>query len=1016
VKKRRTALADQVGAARDEAELRAVVDRTADGDSIARSLLDLADRLETAAAPDAMGLTLAVAALVADAAGAAEEHAQASARRDAVAAQFRLYGGEGDEAIAMMDLAATALAVHGDMLRAADNRIAVARGLLARGRYQDALRQADAALDVLDTRPEALDTRPEWVQDLSTTARPIPHTVSLLLFGLGRELLGVPARAETAVFLARVGRALDRAGRQDLRAIAGVQLGCVLVGADDTERGHEVLHDALDVVGTISPSPESPAVGPLEELARGRYWVARALQRSGRVDEALAGYRTHPWWRSGDAAQRAELTARTASLLIDEGRLPEALEVLDAVTLGPGGARRELLRALRARTEAMLHRAPAPTDPPPADSDPDLRAQLTWLERDLLQAPERTGIAEDLARVEAAAAVQGATELAPALARARGDLAWARNDARTALENYQIALDALLEPTLLEGWTDHWNGEAVKDWQRTLILGEARAARQARGVGAELFLRIARAQASLGDDASAAFEHALSGAGRRNQHATLFAARLARARWLAQTGADEDTRHADLEAAADVLEGLRARLRDEELQLGALMEQDSVYGDLLEVAVTRRDADAALRVLERAKARVLLDRLTTEPGATPDLGLGELDEARALRGRIVRALGRRLAEPGRQQAGDELDDAKRRLAAVYRRRRPPPAAPHAGATPELVRQLATADALVLHYFCEPDRILVMPVGADDDTPTPLQTTPAEIQALLEAGTAERELRSTPHSLVELYARLLAPLDPLLDHASRLLIIPHGVLHAVPFHALRPRQGRYLVERLVVSYAPSVAVALRARQRLAEPPAGQRSIALGLELLSYLPLGRLASVAGELDAVVAALPNTDRYDNRRANRQALLGLDEEVDVLHLACHGQFDPDDALLSRLYLADGPVYGYELLDLRVRPRLVVFSACETARHELLPGDEILGLVRPFLGLGAGAVLATLWEVPDVSTAELMAHFYREYAAARRDPAACLRAAQLALLRSSRYAHPHHWAPYTVVGGIPDG
>jgi CHAT domain-containing protein len=176
------------------------------------------------------------------------------------------------------------------------------------------------------------------------------------------------------------------------------------------------------------------------------------------------------------------------------------------------------------------------------------------------------------------------------------------------------------------------------------------------------------------------------------------------------------------------------------------------------------------------------------------------------------------------------------------------------------------------------------------------------------------------------------------------------------------------------------------------------------------------VASELDAMTGALPSTDRYDGRRANRQALLGLDGEVDVLHLACHGQFDPDDALLSRLYLADGPVYGYELLDLRVRPRLVVFSACETARHERLPGDEILGLVRPFLGLGAASVLATLWEVPDVSTAELMTRFYQEYIASRHDPAACLRAAQLALLRSDRYAHPHHWAPYTVIGGIPGG
>jgi CHAT domain-containing protein len=82
----------------------------------------------------------------------------------------------------------------------------------------------------------------------------------------------------------------------------------------------------------------------------------------------------------------------------------------------------------------------------------------------------------------------------------------------------------------------------------------------------------------------------------------------------------------------------------------------------------------------------------------------------------------------------------------------------------------------------------------------------------------------------------------------------------------------------------------------------------------------------------------------------------------------------------------------------VVVHIACETARHERLAGDESLGLVRPFLGLGAGAVVATLWEVSDVSTAELMTRIDREYVDMQHDPAACLRAAQLALLRSDHY------------------
>jgi hypothetical protein len=185
----RRAPAGQVGAARDEAELRAAVGQlqqgTDDGGRTARLLLELADRLEAAAAPDAMGLALTVAALVADAAGAAAERATAGARRDALTAQYRLVEDEGDEAVALLDAAATALAAHGDVLRSAGNRIGAARGLLGHGRHAEALRQAGLALDVLDSRPGALDTQPSWLKDLSATSRPVPHTAELLLFGLG---------------------------------------------------------------------------------------------------------------------------------------------------------------------------------------------------------------------------------------------------------------------------------------------------------------------------------------------------------------------------------------------------------------------------------------------------------------------------------------------------------------------------------------------------------------------------------------------------------------------------------------------------------------------------------------------------------------------------------------------------------------------------------------------------------------------------------------------------------------
>jgi CHAT domain-containing protein len=144
---------------------------------------------------------------------------------------------------------------------------------------------------------------------------------------------------------------------------------------------------------------------------------------------------------------------------------------------------------------------------------------------------------------------------------------------------------------------------------------------------------------------------------------------------------------------------------------------------------------------------------------------------------------------------------------------------------------------------------------------------------------------------------------------------------------------------------------------------------------------------------------------------LLELQADIEILHLACHGEFDDIDPLLSRLYFADGPVYGYELLEIGIHPRIVVLSACETGAFTRKPGDEIFGLVRPFLSRGAGGVVATLWKVSDVSTSELMKHFYTQWKSLGGEPAMCLRMAQLKLLESARYSHPYYWAPFFLVG-----
>jgi CHAT domain-containing protein len=967
--------------ASSDKELRAAV---ADPTTVLERLLALADRLEAMGTPEALLNTLEFAARAGGAGNVV-------ARRDALLASTRLHADTTDDHVAEVTAAACALADGGDATRAIDTYLRAASLLISRGRGDDAVAFGIGALDVIERDPEALAVSR---MDAYSMIAPSALRAADNLIRLADRLSDAATKPNSAIVVARAAAALRVAGLEDLRPLVGISLGCLLVRLGDAESGVEILRDWVNRFSTVEYAAAT--------IDKARMWYAVGLHQSGRFDQALDAFYSHPWWGSADGEQRLDLTAATARLLIDQRRLTEALDLLSGSDL----ADRPLLTAMRARVDAELGR-PTTVAPQPGDEGGPW-AELAWLEHIVITDPKAAAIPAGL---NAAFAPRGVCHH---LSTVLGDLARARGDIPGALRHYEAALEALLTPAAIPGWKEHWRGHAGQPWEPGDRTNIERQARRGRGVGAELYLRVAFAQQALGQDPSDAIGSAIEAATRRNQHATLFAALRAEAQRKRRAGRPVAEWRPDLERAADILEGLRARLRDEELQISALPEQDDVYGQLLQSALDIGDVDAALRVLERAKARTLLDRASATGEPFGELSAADRDEARALRESVVRALGRQLTDPW---APDDVGSLKRRLATVFRLRRPPSVAVKAAATPEQVHRVATNGTLVLHYFCTPDRISLVPVGPPDAAPIPkLDLTPDDVHAYLDVMRAERQVRGASHSLTELYRGLLAPVEPLLSRADRLLVLPHGVLHSVPFAALQHPDGQYLVEQMPVVNAPSAALALRAGARLTTPPAGRAGVAFGVELASYLPMASLPGVADELDALQALLPDIERLDHSRARRQALLDLTGELDILHFACHAEFDPDDALLSRLYLADGPVYGYELLTLRARPRLVVFSACETGQHERLPGDEAMGLVRPFLGAGAGTVIATLWEVPDASTTELMGVFYRDYRARGHDPGACLRTAQLDLLRSGQFSHPHYWGPYVAIGGYPYG
>lgn len=256
-------------------------------------------------------------------------------------------------------------------------------------------------------------------------------------------------------------------------------------------------------------------------------------------------------------------------------------------------------------------------------------------------------------------------------------------------------------------------------------------------------------------------------------------------------------------------------------------------------------------------------------------------------------------------------------------------------------------------------------------------------------------------LSELYDRVFAPLEDAIKW-RRLIVIPHGPLHYVPFHALHDG-GRYLVDRFEISYAPSAAVLKLCRARGARLRCdGNPLVALGLAEPDT------PHIEDELRWLSQMFPKATILSGDSATLKNLLRFAPIARFLHLASHGYFRSDNPMFSSLKLADSHLNFYTLFELRLKAELVTLSACHTGMNRIFPGDELHGLARGFLYAGAPSLVVSLWAVNDRSTAELMRHMYEGILLGQPIRAA-LRAAQLAIRCS--YGHPYYWAPFILVG-----
>ena len=300
----------------------------------------------------------------------------------------------------------------------------------------------------------------------------------------------------------------------------------------------------------------------------------------------------------------------------------------------------------------------------------------------------------------------------------------------------------------------------------------------------------------------------------------------------------------------------------------------------------------------------------------------------------------------------------------------------------------------------------------------------------------------------LYDLLVAPAERTIAAADRVLIVPDGPLHSLPFSALiRPIAGsgerpwQYLVEwkPLHTTLSLTLFAELRKDTRVSSGPS--TLVAFGDPLYPDAKPRAAADVSPEVQEVLrrgyalTPLPATraevealsqgfGRHATVYLGAEATEGRAKSIaktKYLHFATHGLLDARSPLDSSLALTvpverrtgeeNGLLQAWEIFEqLRIDADLVTLSACETALGADVAGEGLVGLTRAFHYAGARTVLASLWQVADVSTSDLMTKLYAHLRSGMTKDEA-LRSAQRAAIARPETAAPFHWAAFTLSG-----
>jgi CHAT domain-containing protein len=503
---------------------------------------------------------------------------------------------------------------------------------------------------------------------------------------------------------------------------------------------------------------------------------------------------------------------------------------------------------------------------------------------------------------------------------------------------------------------------------------------------------------------------------------------------LQQTMSDRPDAYESYQRARAALEALRGALRGEELKISFMKNRLEVYERLAELCLgddSKPDAaEESFRYMEMAKSRSLAELLVHHAQAIPSTDGGQSGLVRRIR-EMREELNwyyRRLEQEQLRTA----DPSPKRIEALQKqalahenellralRELPTPETAltlnqhDAFASLEAIRACLPADAAIVEYFTIKDEFVAAVLTREKLKVVSLTPVSRAVNLLrmlhfqmskFRLGSKYTQqfemalLDAARTHLRELHKELIAPLQEHL-HSRHLVIVPHGILHYLPFHALFDGES-YMIDSHTISYAPSATIFALCQQKA--------SAASGPPLVLGIPDAKAPLISDEAKSVAKILTGAELFLGDRATGQVLRKRGSHSRLIHIATHGTFRQDNPMFSGIGLGDGYLSLYDLYQLKLEAELVTLSGCATGLNVVTAGDELLGLIRGLLYAGARSLLLSLWNVHDQSTAEFMDSFYR-----RLQTGVATANALSGAMHELRdhYPHPYYWAPFILIG-----